>query len=214
MKDRVFLQIVDQSADAWAELPLTRARLLEAAVVGGGAVVAGGVLIGGLPSIAATAPSASQDVQILNFALLIEYLQASFYAEALAKGALRGERRQFARIVGGHEQAHAALIKRTLASKARQKPAFDFSDTTSHQAKFDQAAIALEEIGLAAYNGQATNLTKAALAPAARIVSVEARHASWIRAIVGRIPAPHATDEGQSAAQVSAALKKTGFVRS
>jgi ferritin-like protein len=214
MTDRVFLEILDEAAAAPAELPLSRARLLERALIGGGAVIAGGVLLGGLPSTGSTAPSASQDVEILNFALLIEYLQASFYAEALAKGALRRERRRFARIVGSHEQAHASLIERTLAGKARQKPRFDFSDTTSEQAKFDQTAVVLEEIGLAAYNGQAPNLTKAALGTAAKIVSVEARHASWIRAIVGRVPAPDATDQGKSAAQVSSALNQTGFVRS
>jgi|RhiMethySRZTD1v2_1073278.scaffolds.fasta_scaffold372296_2 ferritin-like protein len=214
MTDRVFLEILDEAAAAPAELPLSRARLLERALIGGGAVIAGGVLLGGLPSTGSTAPSASQDVEILNFALLIEYLQASFYAEALAKGALRRERRRFARIVGSHEQAHASLIERTLAGKARQKPRFDFSDTTSEQAKFDQTAVVLEEIGLAAYNGQASNLTKAALGTAAKIVSVEARHASWIRAIVGRVPAPDATDQGKSAAQVSSALNQTGFVRS
>jgi len=214
MTDRVFLEILDEAAAAPAELPLSRARLLERALIGGGAVIAGGVLLGGLPSTGSTAPSASQDVEILNFALLIEYLQASFYAEALAKGALRRERRRFARIVGSHEQAHASLIDRTLAGKARQKPRFDFSDTTSEQAKFDQTAVVLEEIGLAAYNGQASNLTKAALGTAAKIVSVEARHASWIRAIVGRVPAPDATDQGKSAAQVSSALNQTGFVRS
>ena len=214
MTDRVFLEILDEAAAAPAELPLSRARLLERALIGGGAVIAGGVLLGGLPSTGSTAPSASQDVEILNFALLIEYLQASFYAEALAKGALRRERRRFARIVGSHEQAHASLIDRTLAGKARQKPRFDFSDTTSEQAKFDQTAVVLEEIGLAAYNGQASNLTKAALGTAAKIMSVEARHASWIRAIVGRVPAPDATDQGKSAAQVSSALNQTGFVRS
>ena len=145
MTDRVLLEIVDESADAPAELPLTRARLLETAVVGGGALIAGGVLIGGLPSIAGSAASASQDVEILNFALLIEYLQASFYADALAKGSLRGERRQFARVVGSHEQAHLSFLKRTLGPKARQKPRFDFSDTTSDPAKFGQTAVVLED---------------------------------------------------------------------
>ena len=50
--------------------------------------------------------------------------------------------------------------------------------------------MALEETAVAAYNGQATNLTPEALATAARIASVEARHASWARGIAGEAPAP------------------------
>jgi hypothetical protein len=49
---------------------------------------------------------------------------------------------------------------------------------------------------------------------AAQIVSVEARHAGWIRAIAGENPAPNATDEPKTATQVQSAVNRTGFVRS
>ena len=65
---------------------------------------------------------------------------------------------------------------------------------------------------MSAYNGQAGNLTKPALAAAAEIVSVDARHAGWIRAIRGENAAPDATDRALTARQVQAALKKTGFL--
>jgi hypothetical protein len=213
MTDPIFVEDVHERTDgAGAGSCLTRANLLEKSVIAGGAMVVGGAVIGGLPALATSAPSADHDVEILNFALLVEYLQASFYKEALARGALTGELREFARVVGSHEREHVAFIKRTLGRKARRKPPFDFSDTTRDKDKFGPTAVTLEEIGLAAYNGQAANLTKGALAAAARIVSVEARHASWIRDILGRNPAPHATDAGLSAAKVTAAVKRTGFV--
>jgi len=72
----------------------------------------------------------------------------------------------------------------------------------------------LEDTGVAAYNGQATNLTRGALAIAAKIVSVEGRHAAWIRTIAGKSPAADATDPALTEAQALAALRKTGFLRS
>jgi hypothetical protein len=101
-----------------------------------------------------------------------------------------------------------------LSKGARQKPTLDFGDTTSDPKRFTTAAIALEETMVAAYNGQAANLTKPTLAQAARIVSVEARHAAWIRALAGEDPAPSATDKPKTASQVQAEVNRTGFVRS
>ena len=68
----------------------------------------------------------------------------------------------------------------------------------------------LEDTGLAAYNGQAANLSAPALADVGRIISVEARHAAWVRALAGKQPAPVAIDVPISAAQAQTALK--GFI--
>ncbi len=94
-------------------------RLLQRAVVGGGAVAAGGVLLGGLPEVAPGARSKAQDVRILNLVLLLEELEAAFYAEAEAGGALRGELAEFARIVGEHERAHVAFLRKALGAAGR-----------------------------------------------------------------------------------------------
>jgi Ferritin-like domain len=61
--------------------------------------------------------------------------------------------------------------------------------------------VSLEEAGLGVYNGQAVNLTPKTLAAAARVVSVEARHAAWARAIAGKDPAPLAVDVPVSVSQ-------------
>ncbi len=76
-----------------------------------------------------------------------------------------------------------------------------------------RTAIRLEELGLAAYNGAAASLTPEALADASRIVSVEARHAAWIRDLAGKNPAPRAADRPISAAQAQKAIARTGFVK-
>jgi hypothetical protein len=192
----------------------SRAQLLRRAAVTGGALTAGGVLIGGLPRLASSAPSPAQDARILNLVLLLEYVEAGFYAEARAKGVLRGELRKFASVAGGHEQQHVAFLKKALGSSARKQPRLSFGQATTDPDAFVRAAVALEDTSVAAYNGQATNLTGGTLAAAAKIVSVEARHAAWIRAIAGEVPAAEATDTPMTEAQVRAALRKTGFVRS
>ena len=191
----------------------TRAQLLKRAVVSGGAVSAGGLLLGGLPRLASSAPSPAQDARILNLVLLLEYVEAGFYAEARAKGALRGELRTFASVVGGHEQQHVAFLKKALGSGARKPPRLEFGKATTDPDAFVKAAVTLEDTSVAAYNGQATNLTAGTLAAAAKIVSVEARHAAWIRAIAGEVPAAEATDSPMTEAQVRNALRKTGFVK-
>ena len=186
----------------------TRVQFFRNAVVVGGAVVGGGALAAGLAR--AQRPSAAQDRKILNFALLLEYLQASFYEEALASGGLRGELREFATVVGEHEQAHVAFLRKALGAQAAEKPTFAFGDST-RQRRFAAAAVALEDTAVAAYNGQAANLTKATLAAAATIVSVEGRHAAWIRDIAGEPPAPRAADPGIEAAQATRKLRTLGL---
>ena len=192
----------------------SRLGFLQKAVVGGGTIVAGGVLLGGLPKLSLAAPSPSQDVQILNFALLLEYLEAEFYTEAVAAGALSGETLAFARVVGAHERAHVAFLKKALGSKANPKPTFDFKGTTENMAKFQATAVVLEDTGVSAYNGQGPRLTKKTLAAAGSIVSVEARHAAWIRDIVRKPPAPLAFDKALTKQQVEAAVGRTGFIQS
>jgi ferritin-like protein len=202
----------DVDLDA-ADAPGTRRDLLRRGAVAGGLALGAGAFLGLRPDRASPAPSKALDAKIFDFALLLEYLQAGFYGEAVQHGALRGEVRDFAEIVAGHERAHVDYLRKALGAKAREQPTFHFGDATRDQRKFLDAAVLLENIGVAAYNGQAAKLTKPALSAAAEIVSVEGRHAAWISDIAGRPPAPRAADPGESAAQVTAALRATGFLR-
>jgi hypothetical protein len=111
-------------------------------------------------------------------------------------------------VAGAHERAHAAFLARRLGKHARPRPKLDFGASTRTRAKFVPTARALEDLAVAAYNGQAANLTKEGLADAVRIVSVEGRHAAWIRAVAGDAPAPRAADPGEAPAAVTAALRR------
>jgi hypothetical protein len=189
-------------------------RLTRGSLVRGGLALAGGsAALAAWPLPTSSAPSAKQDAAILRFGLLVEDLQAAFYADALDRGALSGELLDFARVVGRHERAHAAHIRKALGAGAPTAPRFDFGEASAGPTNFARTAIKLEDLGLAAYNGAATSLTADTLADAARIVSVEARHAAWIRDLVGELPAPRAADRAISAREAKAAIDRTGFVR-
>jgi len=89
----------------------------------------------------------------------------------------------------------------------------DNADAIAEAINADFGHRAFEETMIAAYNGQAANLTKQTLDMAAKIVSVEARHAGWIRAIAGKNPAPNATDKPKTATQVQSVVNSTGFLQ-
>ena len=180
----------------------TRLAFLKKAGIGAGAVMMGGGVAAALPSLAkaGTAPS---DVAILNFALTLEYLEAAFYAEAA----------HFARVVAKHEAAHVAFLESALGTAAVKKPTFDFKGSNHAKASFQATAQVLEDTGVAAYSGQGGNIkSKAILGAAVSILTVEARHASWMRTLRGIDGAPLGFDKSQTKAQTLAAVKGTGFI--
>jgi ferritin-like protein len=155
--------------------------------------------------------SKAQDAKILQLVLQLEYTQVAFYEEALRQAGLTGDLRDFARAALEHERQHLAAIRRALGAKAGAKPSFDFGQNVKSARAFTQAAIQLEDIAVAGYNGQATNLTKGTLAAAAAIVSVEARHAAWVRAIAGQVAAPDPVDKPMTAKQAAQGLHEIGL---
>jgi rubrerythrin len=200
---------------------IDRSDLLRQAAIAGGAILGSGALLGLLPGVASAAPtarsSAAGDIAILNYALTLEYLEAAFYAEANKSGKLTGETKTFATTVAKHEAQHVAFLKSALGSHAVATPKFDFKNTTSEVANFQKTAMALEETGVSAYAGAAPYITnKKYLAAALSVHSVEARHAAWIRTIVGNggapLPAPVPFDKADTKAQVLKIVKSTGFI--
>lgn len=200
----------------------TRAELFKKAVLGGGTFVAGGVLFAGLPKVALAAPSARQDAEILNFALLLEYLESEFYVQAVNNGALSGELLTFATTVRDHELAHVEALQAALGDAAIEKPAFNFGETVTDVEQFTATSVVLEDTGVVAYNGQGPRLRRRTLPAAASIVSVEARHAAWIRHIAfgpdydirpESYPAPTSFDGALSMRKVTQIVEATGFIQ-
>jgi rubrerythrin len=182
-------------------------------VAAGGAIAASS-LLGRLirPGHALAAPpSKAQDVRILQLVLQLEYTQVAFYETALRTASLQGQLREFAQTALAHEREHLAALRSALGAKAGPRPRFDLRRATKDPATFRKTAIELEDLAVRGYNGQATNLTPATLAVAATIVSVEARHASWVRALAGEVAAPEPVDKPMTARQVIDGLHKIGL---
>lgn len=185
----------------------------------GAGVLAGGVAVmAWLPRVASAQSLPQGDVDILNYALTLEYLESAFYREANSGGALNGELARFSKVVGEHEDAHVDTLKETLGDKAVKKPGFDFQGTTESESTFAATAMVLEDTGVKAYQGQATNIkTDAVLKAAISIHPVEARHAAWIASIMGQgsgspSPAPAAFNPAADMATILAAVQETGFL--
>lgn len=133
----------------------------------------------------------SQVVDVLNFALTLEYLEAAFYDQGNKSGVVPSEYRAVFRTIGEHENAHVSLLKSVLGSAAVAAPAVDFTaggqyaDVFENFETFRLLSQTFEDLGVAAYKGQAGNLmgSRDILTVALQIHSVEARHASEVRRI-------------------------------
>jgi len=160
----------------------------------------------------ALAQAGGGDVDILNFALTLEYLEAEFYTRAVAqvKG-LSGDEMKLAKELRDNEAEHvdalAATVKK-LGGTPAKKPSLDFGAAFANRTSFLKTANTLEDAGVSAYNG-AGPLIKSVdvLAAAGSIVQIEARHAALIRLIRSKPPAPLAFDKPATMDAILAKIK-------
>src|SRR4051794_19866616 len=132
------------------------------------------------------------DVDVLNYALTLEYLEAGFYAKVVGSGLLKGAEQDLAKRFGAAEQAHVETIRSTI-TKLGGKPVpepkakFPLDDRMSVL----KLAATVENLGAAAYLGQAGNISSPdVLSAALSIHSVEARHAAALNNLLGRKVTP------------------------
>jgi hypothetical protein len=186
---------------------LTRSSFLVRGALATGSLYGAGA-VGGFVS-QAFAQGNGGDLDILNFALTLEYLEAAFYKEGLANAGLSGAAKKLATEIGDHENQHVATLTQTIKQLggkpvASPKVAFPFKD----QKSFLMLAQVFEDTGVSAYNGAAPMIqSKDVLGAAGSIVQVEARHAAAIRLQNGADPSPDAFDKTLAKAQVLKAVK-------
>ncbi len=159
-----------------------------------GAVAAGSVY--GLAAVGpfvreALAQDGGGDVEILNFALTLEYLEAAFYTQGLKQvRGLSGDARSLATEIRNNETAHVQALTKTIESlggKPVKAPGVDFGDAFANQKAFLKLAQTFEDTGVSAYNGAAPMIESTdVLGAAGSIVQVEARHAAAIRLLNGQ----------------------------
>jgi len=161
------------------------------ALKGAGAVLAGLALTAANPlaagrAFASESLQALTDVDILNFALTLEHLEATFYEQVVGGGQLSGDVLRYVTVIRDHEDAHVDELTRVInvlgGTPVQRLNAYNFGDL-SNQAAILQVAQNLEEVGVGAYTGAARLFTDKTtlLAAAAGIEQVEARHTAVIR---------------------------------
>ena len=179
-------------------------------------ILRGAIATGAVYGATAVAPfvsnafAASSDLDILNFALTLEYLEADFYQAKGKTVGLSGQAKSVAKSFGEEEAEHVAALTKAITAaggKPVKKPTFVFPVT--NQASFLKLAYVLENTGVGAYNGAGPALTnKMLLAAAGSIVQIEARHAATIGLLTNKSVTPNgAFDKPLGTKTVLAAVK-------
>jgi rubrerythrin len=176
------------AAEAVEFEPIDRGSFLLKGVLAAGAVY-GAASIGPMLS-RAFAQGDSGDIDILNFALTLEYLEADFYKQAADQLDLGGDLASLVKEIGENEAEHVTALAGAvsdLGGKPAKEPTFEFGLTD--ETAFLELAVTLEDTGVSAYNGAGPALkSKELLTTAGAIVQVEARHAAAVRLQAGQPP--------------------------
>lgn len=178
---------------------LTRAAFL-------GAVVAAG------PLAALARADVRDDLRIMNYLLGVEYLQSSFYRDALDDVPdMSPATRSVVEELRDNEIAHVDALRATiidLGGEPDERPRVAFGDALDSESAFLKLANTLEDTGVSAYNGIIPQLESEDLvAAASSIVQVEARHSALVRIARDKPPAPLALDKTSNDREVRSALR-------
>jgi len=128
------------------------------------------------------------DFGVLNYAYALEQLEAAFYIKVASAppASFTAAQKAYFQDIQFHEIAHREFFKTALSTAAIGSLEVDFSsiDFTS-SASVLGTAMAFEDLGVAAYNGAGPRIKNGTyLLLAGKIVSVEARHAAYVRDLI------------------------------
>lgn len=191
----------------------TRAAFLTRGALAAGAVAGLGGVSVFTRSAFAQGGGQQQVLDVLNYALTLEYLEAAYYERGLEEvSGLSDEVRALAEELRDNEQAHVEALAKTitdLGGTAVEAPELDFGDAFADQKAFLDLAITFEDTGVSAYNGAAPMLigSDEVLSAAGQIVQVEARHSALVRLQGGEPPAPRAFDVSSTMDEVTGAIQ-------
>jgi hypothetical protein len=139
-----------------------------------------------------TAKFGKGDVGILNYALTLEYLETAFYADVVKSGLFKGADLEAIRKFGSEEAEHVQALTqavKSLGGKPAPEPKAEFPLKSAKSVL--ELAATVENLGAAAYLGQAANIeSPEVLASALAIHSVEGRHAAALNTLLGKTVTP------------------------
>jgi Ferritin-like domain len=135
--------------------------------------------------------ASSADLAIVNYALTLEYLESQFYAKAIKSGLFHGKNLSVIKSFGAEEAQHVIALKKVAGSlgTAVAEPTGKFPIHSAPQVT--KLAATVENLGAAAYLGQAGNIqSPEILAAALSIHTIEARHAATLNLVLMKDPTP------------------------
>jgi len=191
---------------------LTRGQLLEGGLAAAASAGAMALVERRGQDASAAQSSARTDAEIFEAFLALEYAQQRYYDAALRAGGLSGEVETLARTFAAQEAEHIAVLQRLLGSRGRRPGPPDVAEAPTSPSAFRNRAIDLEEAVIAAYIGQAANLTRKGIVAITPMVSVEARQVAWLRDLADMTPAPRAADKARPVHDVVAGLRQEGLI--
>ncbi len=129
------------------------------------------------------------DIDVLNYALTLEYLEAAFYIQGNQAGLLSGTEQAYLAKIQADEEFHVTAITQTiqqLGGTPVEKPGVMFGDAFDTRLKYLTTSVTFENVGVGAYLGAAGFIKdKTILQAAAGIFGVEARHAAIVGNLLG-----------------------------
>lgn len=161
------------------------------------------------PAMAQTAQQDfADDIEVLNYALTLEHLEAAFYEMAgdfdFGMDPYGNSINEYLMMIGEHEAAHVATLTDVITQLGGEPVAraeYDFGVTDAQS--FLALAQTVENLGVAAYDGAGAAIQNPDLLTAAgSIVAVEARHAAYLNLITGMNPFPAAVETPMAPADV------------
>ena len=194
---------------------MTRAGVLK--LFGATAAGATGLaLIQAGPSAAATPRySTATDLTVLQYALMLEHLGATFYNEALKSAHLTGTAKTIAETFRSHERAHVVAVEKAIKSLGgtpNASPTFNFGSAVKSEKAFLTTSEKIETLCVETIDGAGGLVSKPVLATAATLVSVEARQVSYVRYVLGMSPAPYLLFPAVTPAESMAKVAATHFI--
>ncbi|KAI8825227.1 ferritin-like domain-containing protein [Fimicolochytrium jonesii] len=153
------------------------------------------VFPGTAPTLSTAGAPAQGDLFVLNYALTLEFLEASFYKQALDKFDANAFKaagfdpaiRDQMLVIKGHEDTHVTALTgviETAFGKGTAVGACEYNFNFDTVAGFVATAAALERTGVSAYTGAIAFIQSNAVKTAgAAIATVEGRHAALLNAV-------------------------------
>ena len=167
--------------------PRTRRDFFKTLAIAGIGAAAGSALISG------KAQAQSGDLEILNFALTLELLEARFYQQAVGSGVLSGDALAVVGQLADTEQAHVDVLTVAIQGAGGTpvpEPQFTFPpDALTSQGSILQLAATLEPVGVGAYLGAGPQISDPTiLEVAGSIAGIEGEHVVAVNNLLGVVP--------------------------